>query len=99
MHRVINKVRSERRPERLASPTPADNRISFGCINLPVSYYEDVVKPTVTQYGAIVYVLPEVKTLQQVFNAYDVNDPAQLAAASHANVAQAAQKPAAAPPA
>jgi hypothetical protein len=81
MHRVRPKVASERRLERLASRTIDDNRISFGCINLPVAFYEDVAKPQVMRYGAVVYVLPEVKTVQEVFGAYDVTDPAQLAAA------------------
>ena len=81
MHRVRPLVGSERRLERLASRTTDDNRISFGCINLPVRFYEDVARPTVTKYGGIVYVLPETKTVQQVFGAYDVTDPAQMAAA------------------
>ncbi|HEY0825856.1 MAG TPA: hypothetical protein VGD76_18870, partial [Ramlibacter sp.] len=87
MHRIRPLVAKERRLERLASLTVDDNRISFGCVNLPVSFYEDVLSPTVRQSGAIVYVLPEVKSLQQVFGAYDVRDPRQLAA--HAARAQA----------
>jgi hypothetical protein len=81
MHRVRPLVARERRLERLATLTTDDNRISFGCINLPVSFYEDVLKPTVRAYGAVVYVLPEVKTPQQVFGAWDVTDPQQAAAA------------------
>jgi hypothetical protein len=81
MHRVRPLVARERRLERLASQTTDDNRISFGCINLPVTFYEDVLSPTVHKYGAIVYVLPEVKSPQQVFGAYDVTDPQQVAAA------------------
>lgn len=75
MHRVIDKVRAERRPERLASPNPQDRRISFGCINLPIPFYEQVLSPTVRKTGAIVYVLPEVHTLHQVFGLWDVTDP------------------------
>jgi hypothetical protein len=81
MHRIRPLVAREHRLERLATLTTDDNRISFGCINLPVSFYEDVLSPTVRRDGAIVYVLPEVKTAQQVFGAYDVTDPQQLAAA------------------
>jgi hypothetical protein len=91
MHRVRPWVAHERRLERLASLATDDNRISFGCINLPVTFYEDVAKPAVAKYGAIIYVLPEAKTVQQVFGAYDVTDPAQVAAARQA----AAAKPAA----
>lgn len=87
MHRVRRAVAREHRVERLASAAPTDNRISFGCINLPVPFYENVARPVVAEYGAIVYVLPEVKTLQQVFGAYDVTDPAQVAAAQQGRAA------------
>jgi hypothetical protein len=92
MHRVRPRVGAERRLERLATPVTDDNRISFGCINLPVTFYEDVARPAAKQYGAIVYVLPEVKTVQQVFGAYDVTDAAQVAAATQAGVARPIQK-------
>ena len=80
MHRVRPKVESEHRLERLASLATDDNRISFGCINLPVTFYEDVARPTVDRYGAVIYVLPEQRSVQEVFNAWDVTDPAQVAA-------------------
>jgi hypothetical protein len=79
MHRVRPLVAAERRLERLSSPTPDDNRISFGCINLPVPFYETVLSPTVKATGAIVYVLPEVRTPQEVFGSYDVSPPWQWA--------------------
>ena len=66
MHRVRTQVQSERRPQRLASPTPEDNRISYGCINLPPAFYEQVLVPAV-QASAVVYVLPEVWPLAEVF--------------------------------
>lgn len=90
MHRVRHGTPEEHRAERLASATSEDNRISFGCINVPVAFYESVAKPAVTQYGAIIYVLPEQKTVQEVFGAYDVTDPAQVAAAHQARMARAA---------
>ncbi len=72
MHRVRPVVKSERRLERLASPTPDDNRISFGCINLPPAFYEGVLSPTVNKYGAVIYVLPETRSPAEVFGSYDV---------------------------
>ena len=72
MHRVRPTVKSERRLERLASPTSADNRISFGCINLPPQFYEQVLSPAVRKYGAVIYVLPETRSPGEVFGAYDV---------------------------
>ena len=79
MHRVRPTVKSERRLERLASPTPDDNRISFGCINLPPRFYEQVLSPTVHQYGAVIYVLPETRSPGEVFGAYDVPPPSHIA--------------------
>lgn len=72
MHRVRPNVKAERRLQRLASATAADNRITFGCINLPVSFYEKVLSPLVRGTGAVVYVLPETQPAAQLFGAYDV---------------------------
>ena len=77
MHRIRPLVAQERRLERLATRTVEDNRISFGCINLPVTFYEDVLSPTVKQHGAIVYVLPETRPAQKVFGSFDVPQGAQ----------------------
>ena len=72
MHRVINTNPKERRLERLATPTNADNRVSYGCINVPVAFYETYLRPTFANQRAIVYVLPEFKSVEQVFGAYEV---------------------------
>jgi hypothetical protein len=68
MHRVLTTEPKERRLERLATPTWEDNRISWGCINVPVAFYEAQVRPMFATRKAIVYVLPEVKTLAEVFH-------------------------------
>jgi hypothetical protein len=67
MHRVRSVGPSERRLERLASPTPADNRISYGCINVPVEFFDGVIDRVVSGERAIVYVLPDVQPLPKVF--------------------------------
>lgn len=72
MHRVRTNEPRERRLERLATPTIEDNRISYGCINVPVEFYETHIQPTFATRRAIVYVLPDVKSVQQVFGSYDV---------------------------
>ena len=80
MHRVRAKVESEQRLERLASPTPEDNRISFGCINLPPEFYENTLKPTVQAGGTVIYVLPETRSPRQTFASYyDVDARLKLA--------------------
>jgi len=70
MHPVINTTPSERRLERIVSPKASDHRISFGCINVPAKFFSGVVKPTFQDGKGIVYILPDVKPLQDVFPKY-----------------------------
>jgi hypothetical protein len=79
---VITTNPKEHRPQRLRSPTVADNRITFGCINVPAKFYEDVVRKTFGDSRGIVYILPEVETLAQVFPMF------QLQLATNANGAR-----------
>ena len=72
MHPVVTNVPAERRAQRLASPTPLDNRISYGCINVPAKFFENVVHPAFTGTNGIVYVLPETRPASKVFASYDV---------------------------
>ncbi len=72
MHRVRNNYPLERRAQRLTTPSIADNRISYGCINLPVAFFESHVLPAFANRRAVVYVLPETRPAQQVFGSYDV---------------------------
>ena len=69
MHRVRATNPKERRLERLATPTAADNRISWGCINVPVAFFEQTVWPQLGRRGAVVYVLPERQALTAFFPA------------------------------
>lgn len=80
MHRVINSNAKERRLERLATATSADNRISFGCINVPVAFYNKVLNPSFDGTNGIVYVLPEIRPIRQVFGSYDVGERHNYAA-------------------
>lgn len=72
LHRVVTTRPKDRRLERLATPTPRDNRISYGCINVPKRFYEKVVSPAFKGTDGIVYVLPETRPARAVFNSYDV---------------------------
>jgi len=69
MHRVRPVKASERRLERLASPTANDNRISYGCINVPAAFYDGTILPLFQPRNGIVYVLPDTKPLAAVFRA------------------------------
>lgn len=72
MHRLRQLEESERRLERLATATADDNRISYGCINIPLEFYESVMVPSFRGKRGVVYVLPEVRSLDEVFpQAYD----------------------------
>ena len=54
LHRVIATVPKERRLQRLESSLPLDRRITFGCINVPVKFYETVVSAAFTGTSGIV---------------------------------------------
>lgn len=90
LHKVIAGKPSERRAQRLDSATPEDNRVSYGCINVPVKFYEKVVSPTFTGTNGVVYVLPETRTAREVFGSYDVNEREQLQVAKQAVTFQTA---------
>lgn len=69
MHRVRTHDGSEQRLQRMSTPTADDNRISYGCINIPSAFYDAHVQKLFATRHAMVYVLPDVKNLQQVFGA------------------------------
>ena len=83
MHRVRTNEPKERRLERLASPQTDDNRISYGCINVPVDFYEGMLKPAFAASRGVVYVLPEIKTLDEVFTSLPRVDQIQVSAQRH----------------
>jgi hypothetical protein len=67
LHRVILGNPKDRRYARLASPTPTDNRISYGCINVPAIFYDTIVAPAFKGTVGIVYILPETRPVESVF--------------------------------
>jgi hypothetical protein len=67
MHRVRATNKAERRLERLASPSVADNRISYGCINVPAGFYDAHIRPVLGLRKGVVYVLPETMPMQARF--------------------------------
>lgn len=80
LHRLVD-VPHERRLQRLASSDPLRRRITYGCINVPVAFFDSVVSATFRGKKGLVYVLPETRSLAQVFGAYDVEEPAGRATA------------------
>lgn len=67
LHRVITANPRDRRHQRLASASSVDNRISYGCINVPVAFYDKQIIPAFTGTTGVVYILPETKTIEEVF--------------------------------
>ncbi|HJV95757.1 MAG TPA: hypothetical protein VJ608_06960 [Albitalea sp.] len=79
MHRVITNNPAEHRLRRLATPTVADNRVSYGCINVPAAFFDEWVRPAFDSARAIIYVLPDKHSIGQVFaGLYDVDQVARL---------------------
>ncbi|HEX7853733.1 MAG TPA: hypothetical protein VF503_08575 [Sphingobium sp.] len=67
LHPIPTTNPKEHRLQRMLSPTIADNRITFGCINVPLTFYNKSVRPLFLKKGGYVYVLPDTKSLEEVF--------------------------------
>lgn len=69
IHPTSTNVPAERRAERLASPSPEDNRVTHGCINVSPEFFERLVQPTFEQ-GGVFYILPDSAPLAETFPAF-----------------------------
>lgn len=67
LHPIPKGNQKERRRQRMLSPAIDDNRITFGCINVPMAFYSKSVRPLFQRKGGYVYVLPDTKPLEVVF--------------------------------
>ncbi|HUO93897.1 MAG TPA: hypothetical protein VMU22_13290 [Rhizomicrobium sp.] len=77
LHRVVHGSPGDHRLARLATMSPLDKRITHGCINVPVKFFDDVVRETFNGTSGIVYILPEVKTIEDVFPAISGDQAAE----------------------
>jgi hypothetical protein len=68
IHRLRPGRAFKSRELRLASPDPADKRVSEGCVVVPVPFYLQVVLRVLGTGASVVYVMPEAKPLQAAFN-------------------------------
>lgn len=68
MHRVRTSNKAEQRLQRLATPQADDNRISYGCVNVPAAFYDRFVQPAFGATPGVVYVLPETRPASAVFD-------------------------------
>ena len=78
LHRVVTGDPGDHRQQRLATSSTRDKRISYGCVNVPARFYDDVVLPTLGKTDSIVYILPEVKTIREVFAISDIDLPSAV---------------------
>ena len=68
LHRVHDVNRGEQRIQRLSSPSAADNRISYGCVNVPTAFYDQTLMPLMGGQRPVVYLLPETRPLDSIFD-------------------------------
>jgi hypothetical protein len=87
IHRLALHDPSEKRPQRIATTTPLDNRISWGCMNLD----NKVMDWAFNNYplGGLIYILPETAKGRSVFaplNAANIESSKQLAKNSNVDL-------------
>lgn len=66
IHPIPPGTQAEKRAERLASPSPDDNRMTHGCINVSSGFYSQVVRQAFER-GGVFYVLPDSDSLAETF--------------------------------
>jgi hypothetical protein len=71
LHRVVTGDPGDHRLGRLATTSTLDKRISYGCVNVPARFFEDVVLKAFAGTTGIVYILPETKKIEDVFPVSD----------------------------
>lgn len=71
IHRLRPGFAFKARAERLAAAVAGQMRVSWGCVVVPVDFYEGVVQPVLGGARSVVYVLPEQAPLGTVFGALE----------------------------
>ncbi|MGV3510414.1 MAG: hypothetical protein ACO1OX_00275 [Novosphingobium sp.] len=67
IHTIPTGNPKESRTRRMLSPGIDDNRITFGCINVPKALYNGKIAPMFGKKGGYVYILPDTKPLEDAF--------------------------------
>ena len=67
LHPIPPHTEKEKRRQRMLSPEIDDNRITFGCINVPLAFFNKNLRPLFEKKGGYVYILPDSKPLEEVF--------------------------------
>jgi hypothetical protein len=69
IHRVRPGAAEAARRQRLISGIVGEHRVSYGCVVVEPAFYDGVVAPTLGRARGVVYVLPETRSLGEVFSA------------------------------
>ena len=67
IHRLRPGFAFKARAERLGTDLPHDKRVSWGCVVVPVAFYQQVVERVLGKSRSVVYVLPEAQPLRNFF--------------------------------
>jgi hypothetical protein len=79
LHPVPTANPKERRAQRLRTRSPDDNRITYGCINVAAAFYSRVIRKTFVGTRGVVYILPETRSLDEVFPTFRLQGQADAA--------------------
>ena len=71
IHRLRPGFAYQARATRLANAQASTKRVSWGCVVVPVAFYQEVVERVLGQSRSVVYVRPESSPLRAVFHALD----------------------------
>lgn len=75
LHPVVTHNPKEHRLDRLLTPSAGDNRITYGCINVPRSFFDSTIRTTFRGTRGMAYILPETRPLKEVFPAFAAANP------------------------
>jgi len=67
LHRLRPGASQRSRLQLLASDMPDAHRVSAGCVVVPVDFFESQVQPMFGARAGVVYVLPETRSVQEMF--------------------------------
>ena len=65
IHRLRDDAVRSARLQRLQSNLPGAQRVSAGCVVVPVAFYETGIEPVLGRRRGVVYVLPEIRPLRE----------------------------------
>jgi hypothetical protein len=67
IHRLRPGLAYGPRKQRLAAAGPRAKRVSWGCVVVPVAFYEQVVEKVLGKARSVVYVMPETRPVRALF--------------------------------